>query len=176
MAGHEHAAEVQVPDDFGDFYRQEYATMVALAYGMTADQAAAEEVAQEAFLRVLNDWDRVRAMSSPGGWVRVVTLNLARSRWRRLKSELAALARLGKSSHTHLDSTSIELEEFWSLVRQLPSRQAQVVALRYIEDMQLSEIASVLGIAEGSVKAHLHQARKRLGRQLEEKGWAADDV
>jgi RNA polymerase sigma-70 factor (ECF subfamily) len=52
----------------------------------------------------------------------------------------------------------------------LPGRQAQVIALRYIDDLTIPEIADVLGVAVGTVKALLHQGRERLRRQLEAKG------
>jgi RNA polymerase sigma-70 factor (ECF subfamily) len=55
-------------------------------------------------------------------------------------------------------------------VRRLPPRQAQAVVLHYVEDLTVADIASVLGVAEGTVKALLHQARERLRRQLIAKG------
>jgi RNA polymerase sigma-70 factor (ECF subfamily) len=51
-------------------------------------------------------------------------------------------------------------------VRSLPRRQAQAVALHYLEDLPVAEIARVLGCAEGTVKAHLHHGREALGRRL----------
>lgn len=55
-----------------------------------------------------------------------------------------------------------DLEQFWGLVRQLPGRQAQAVALFYADDLPVVEVARVMGCAEGTVKAHLHAARERL--------------
>jgi RNA polymerase sigma-70 factor, ECF subfamily len=55
-------------------------------------------------------------------------------------------------------------------VRRLPNRQAHVIALRYIDDLSVAEIAQVLGVVVGTVKAQLHQGRNRLLRQLEAKG------
>jgi RNA polymerase sigma factor (sigma-70 family) len=68
------------------------------------------------------------------------------------------------------------LSAFWEEVRRLPTRQAQVITLRYLEDMQVAQIGSVLGLSEGTVKALLFQARERLRRQLIAKGLVDDEV
>lgn len=176
MDGIGETPDAQVPDAFEVFYREEYRSMVALAYGLTVDRRIAEEVAQEAFIRVLRDWKRVQAMESPGGWVRTVTLNLARSRWRRVRSELRALVRLDAMRAPGSASPSETSSDFWVHVRRLPTRQAQVIALRYIEDRSIGEIASLLRIAEGTVKASLHQGRQALARALRDEGWVEDVV
>jgi RNA polymerase sigma-70 factor (ECF subfamily) len=56
--------------------------------------------------------------------------------------------------------------EFWRAVRSLPRRQAQVIALHYLEDRPVAEIAQILGTAEGTVKRHLHDGRQTLARRL----------
>ena len=56
--------------------------------------------------------------------------------------------------------------EFWDAVRSLPRRQSQVVALHYVEDLSVSDIADVLEMAPGTVKKHLHDGRKSLARRL----------
>jgi RNA polymerase sigma-70 factor (ECF subfamily) len=57
-------------------------------------------------------------------------------------------------------------DEFWSAVRGLPARQAQAVALHYLEDRSVADIAAVLGCAEATVKVHLHRGRLALARTL----------
>ncbi len=166
---------VRIPGRFESFYRQEYAAVVALVYGLSGSRWAAEDLAQEAFLRAHRDWDRVGAMDNPPAWVRRVAVNLAMSRFRRLRAETAARLRLTPAPPS-LDGVYAEYGAFWHEVRRLPVRQAQVVALRYIDDMSVAEIGRVLDVAEGTVKALLHQARARLGRQLEAKGWVDDET
>lgn len=169
MAESEGASEVRIPGSFETFYQSDYAAVVGLVYAMTGSRWVAEDLAQEAFLRAHRDWGRVESMDSPGGWVRRVALNLARSRWRRLGSEAKIRLTLGRH-----DEAAPEIEPkvdgFWDEVRRLPTRQGQVIALHYIEDLSLTEIGSVLGIADGTVKALLHQGRERLRRQLIAKG------
>jgi RNA polymerase sigma-70 factor (ECF subfamily) len=169
MAESDGSHEIQVPGSFELLYRSDYAAVVGLVYGMTGSRWVAEDLAQEAFLRAHSDWAHVQDMASPGGWVRQVALNLARSRWRRLRSE--TLARLLSAQPNVADSPpDPDIERFWAQVRRLPPRQAQAVVLHYVEDLTVADIASVLGVAEGTVKALLHQARERLRRQLIAKG------
>jgi RNA polymerase sigma-70 factor (ECF subfamily) len=57
--------------------------------------------------------------------------------------------------------------ELWRLVRSLPERQAHVVALHYVDDRSVAEIAKLLDCSEGTVKTHLHRARVSLARALD---------
>lgn len=76
-----------------------------------------------------------------------------------------ALTRLGTRREIP-DELPEQDEAVWRAVRQLPRRQAQVVALHYVDDRSVAEIAAVLDLAEGTVKATLHQARQALARAL----------
>jgi RNA polymerase sigma-70 factor (ECF subfamily) len=173
MVESEDLADVRVPDSFETLYRENYAAVVALVYALSGTRAVAEDLAQEAFLRAHQDWAQVSKMDRPDGWVRRVALNLARSRLRRLRAETVARLKIGAdagASASALHRDELESEAFWSEVRRLPSRQAQAIALHYIEDLSVSEVAETLGVADGTVKALLHQGRQRLGRQLSAKG------
>jgi RNA polymerase sigma-70 factor (ECF subfamily) len=163
----------QVVGQFEAFYRERYRPLVAVVYALTGNRWAAEDLAQEAFLRAHRDWETVRNADSPGAWVRRVAVNLAMSRFRRLKSEAVAKLRLQPVPVAFQPPTA-EHEAFWAEVRHLPRRQSQVVALRYVEDLSTRQIAEVLEIAEGTARALLTQARERLARQLEAKGWSYD--
>lgn len=167
--------EVQIPGRFDVFYREEYLSVVSLVYALSGSAWAAEDIAQESFLRAHNDWARVEQMSSPSGWVRRVAMNLAMSRFRRLRSEAAMRLRLAPTS-VQVEATSGDHDAFWSEVRRLPARQAQAIALRYVDELSVAEIGEVLKVAEGTVKALLHQGRTRLARQLAAKGWVDDEV
>jgi RNA polymerase sigma-70 factor, ECF subfamily len=169
MSDSDGLSEVEVPSSLEAFYREEYVSVLALVYGLSGSRSAAEDLTQEAFLRAYRDWRRVSEMESPDGWVRRVAVNLARSRVRRLRSEASARLRLNARS-VSMGEPSQESDDFWREVRRLPHRQAQVLALHYIDDLSVTEIARVLGVADGTVKAHLHEGRRRLRRQLEAKG------
>ena len=176
MVEADRSSEIQVPDTFELFYREDYAAVVALTYGLSGSRWVAEDLTQEAFLRAHREWARVREMDSPGGWVRRVALNLARSRLRRLRSEALYRSRIRQSTETSSAHSEPESEAFWVEVRRLPARQAQTMALRYINDLSVTQIAEVMGVAEGTIKALLHQGRERLRRQLIAKGLIDDEV
>ena len=158
---------VRTVEHFESFYRREYSPVATLAMVLSGRAAVGEDLAQESFLRAHARWDEVGSHQNPEGWVRRVTINLARSRFRRIRAEAKALTRLGiaESVVPALDS---EAEQFWATVRDLPARQAQVIALHYLEDRPVAEIAEVLGVSEGSVKTHLHRARQGLAARLSE--------
>lgn len=149
--------------DFTAFYRRELPNLVTLA-GAIAGTGSAEEVAQEALIRAHREWARIARFDKPGAWVRRVTINLARSGKRRQTSERRALSRLAQ--RRVVVAPPPEVDDFWSLVRALPDRQAAAVALYYLEDLSISDIAAALDCAEGTAKAHLHKARHTLARHL----------
>lgn len=149
--------------DFGSFYRSEYAGVATLTMVLTKSRAAAEDIAQDAFLKAHRDWERVGRFDNPEGWVRRVATNLAMSRFRRLRTEAKALIRLSPATSSTM---SPEATEFWAEVRKLPARQAQVVALHYVEDRSIDDIAATLGISAASVKTHLQRARRALAERF----------
>jgi len=157
---------------FEAFYVEHHRRVVGLGYALTGSWSTAEEVAQEAFLRTYQRWETVSGYERPDVWVRTVAANLARSRWRRLGTELRALTRLAGSRESQPDGAPellpAETEAFWRAVRSLPRRQAQVVVLHYLEDLPVADVAAAIGAAEGTVKSTLHRARRQLARQLDE--------
>jgi RNA polymerase sigma-70 factor, ECF subfamily len=157
---------VRLPGSFEHFYLEEYPRVVDLAYALSGSRAGAEDIAQEAFLRAYRDWDRVGSYEHQAAWVRRVAANLATSGLRRRLVEARALARLAGRREPALDPLPASNADFWRAVRALPQRQAQTVALYYLEDLSIQETARVLDCAEGTVKAQLARARQTLARRL----------
>jgi RNA polymerase sigma factor (sigma-70 family) len=150
-------------DDYADFFRREVAGLVTLAAAIAgADRG--EELAQEALLRAHREWHRIARYDKPGAWVRRVTINLAVSDRRRRGAEARAMQRV--ATRPRLPAPPPEVDGFWALVRTLPDRQAAAVALHYLDDLTIAEIADALGCAEGTAKAHLHKARTALALRL----------
>jgi RNA polymerase sigma-70 factor (ECF subfamily) len=150
---------------FDELYRRDFARLVSLAHGLSGSRAAAEELVQEAFLAAHRRWDRIGAYDDPSAWLRRVVVNRSVSAVRRRVAEGMALTRLGGRRELP-DALPEHDEEVWRAVRRLPPRQAKVVALYYVDDRSVAEIATILDCAEGTVKAHLHQARQSLARTL----------
>ena len=158
------------PATFDAFFRREHPRLVALAVMLTGDLRLAEDLAQEALLRAYRDWDRIREYDLPAAWVRRVLLNLATSAGRRGQRERRALALVPTPdtdpSRAEDDGLCGDGPRFWAAVRALPRRQAEVIALFYVEDLSVSQIAVVLACAEGTVKSHLHRGRAALAVSL----------
>ena len=112
------------------------------------------------------DWERIGAYDRPGAWVRRVVANLAVSAFRRRTAEAKALTRLAFTQTAPLPDLAASDPAFWAAVRALPRRQAQVVALFYLEDRAIADVAAILDMTPGTVKRHLFDARKTLARRL----------
>jgi RNA polymerase sigma-70 factor (ECF subfamily) len=158
---------LSVPISFDSFYREHYRAVVGLVYTLTGSRSGSEDIAQEAFLRAHRDWTKVETLEHPGSWVRVVALNLARSGLRRRAAEARAAARIGGRASSPFPELEPHNERFWRTVRTLPRRQREVVALHYLEDLSVAELARLLSVAESTVKNSLVQARSKLARRLE---------
>jgi RNA polymerase sigma-70 factor, ECF subfamily len=154
------------PLTFDDFYRREHRQVLALAFVLTGNQWVAEDTAQDAFTAAFRRWRSIVAYESPGAWVRRVTCNRAASVLRRRVREAKALMRLAGRTQAYIELDEGD-EAFWEAVRRLPPRQAHAVALYYMEDYSVREIAEVLDCSEGTVKTHLSRARDAVARQLQ---------
>ena len=150
---------------FESFYKDEYRSVLGLAIALTSDRAAAEDLVQETFLTAHRRWDRVSQYDNPPAWVRRVLINRAVSRRRRIGAEMRALTRFGPSE-TMAPDLSPETEGIWAEVRKLPRRQQQAVALHYVAQLSVEEMADVMGCSGGAVKSHLHRARQALREPL----------
>ena len=150
---------------FEEFYVKDFQAVVGLAYALSGNPWLAEDLAQEAFLAAHRNWPRVSAFDQPGAWVRRVVANLSVSAFRRRVVEAKTLVRLGLERHRLSDLPPDEAE-FWEAVRSLPRRQSQVVALHYLEDLPVAEVAAILDMASGTVKKHLFDGRRELARRL----------
>lgn len=148
------------PDDLVARFRDCRPEMVRLAHLITGSNEVAEEVVQEAFLKVRAAWPRV---ANPGGYVRTAVVNLARGHVRRRGLEWRHAARVPVDPVTSGDP---EVDETWAAVCRLPERQRAVLALRFYEDLSEAQIAAVLGFRVGTVKSTLHRGLARLRKEL----------
>lgn len=153
---------------FDAFFRAEYRRVVGLTFVLCGRRSVAEELAQDAFVAAFRHWDRVGGYDDPAAWVRRVAVNLATSWLRRRTREIRALTRLASRREEEPGGRAVDDDDFWRAVRALPRRQAQCVALRYLDDQSNDEIAAVLGIAVTTVRVHLHAARAALAVSLGE--------
>jgi RNA polymerase sigma-70 factor, ECF subfamily len=111
-------------------------------------------------------WAKVSVYDAPGAFVRRVVTNISISFSRRLAVEARALTRLAARPSAWAAPLPPADADFWRSVRSLPRRQAQVLALRYLEDRSDPEIAHILGCSEATVRVHLHNGRSTLAVRL----------
>ena len=153
---------------FEDFYRYERTRVIAIIFALSGSGAVAEELTQEAFMRAGARWASLSDYDYPDQWVRRVAVNLAVSAFRRRGAERRALGRMSTWRPAVVDEVTSSTAEVWDAVRALPRRQAQVIALTYMDDLPAREVAKILGIAEPTVRTLLHRARARLAVALGE--------
>lgn len=158
-------------ESFESFYRREFRSMVGLALALSGSRLAAEDLAQEAMMVAHKRWAEVARLERPDAWVRRVVSNMAVSSYRKRTSEAKALARLAGRRQEVIQPMEPADESFWRAVRSLPQRQAQAIALHYLEDMAVADIAEVLDCSPSTAKVHLFRGRKKLAAMLEEKEW-----
>jgi RNA polymerase sigma-70 factor (ECF subfamily) len=150
---------------FEDFYRRELPGLIILARGLCGPTLA-EEVAQEAMLVAYRRWRQIGDLHYPEAWTRRVCANLAVSQVRRRAIEVRALLRLSGRRVSGEPEQPVVEDDFWREVRLLPRRQAQAVALRYVYDLSVADIALTLNCSEGTVKVHLTRGRGVLAKRL----------
>ena len=150
---------------FETFYVHEYPGLVAVAAALTGDRDGACDLAQDTMVKAFVRWDRLAGLDRPGAWCHHVLVNACRSRLRRRSIELRYLARL-RRDEVMSPEPSADTIAFWSAVRTLPLRPRTVVALYFGADLTSVEIAKVLDMPEGTVRADLALARRFVMRVL----------
>lgn len=161
----EHVAEGL---DFAEFFQAEYRGLVRAFCLLTADQAEAEELAQEAMARAYERWDRVGAMESPVGYVYRVGVNLNRHRLR----HLAVRARRLLAAAVHPDSQQpLEIHrDIADAIASLSRGQREAFVLVDWLGMSAYEAGRILTITPGSVRSRVHRARTALRDRLSDAG------
>jgi RNA polymerase sigma-70 factor (ECF subfamily) len=148
------------------FLEHDYARLVAAVALSTGDRPAAEDAVAEALARAWERSGRGEAIESLPAWVTRVALNLANSRWRRLGAERRARARLQSiPPDPPAPEARIDIER---ALAHLSRREREATVLRYYLGFDLNEIASTLGVTEGTVKTVLFRARRDLAAALGE--------
>jgi RNA polymerase sigma factor (sigma-70 family) len=144
-------------NEFADFYEQsrDRCLGAAIAYGMRPDRA--EDAVAEAYAKAWASWGKVRRCNAPAAWVFRTAVNSDISWWRRRQREV--LVEPQDSAVDQPDEHGVDLA---AAIGSLSTRQREVVVLHYLLDMDVASTARWLGLAAGTVKAHLHAARHEL--------------
>lgn len=144
------------PVDVADLYRRYHESMTRLAFVLTRNQAIAEEVTQDAFLKVHENWAR---LDNPVGYLRTVVVNGCYAFQRRRAVEQ-------RHPPAALRDTVDQPDEISDALAKLSARQQLVLALRYYADLPDAEIASAIGARPSTVRSLIRRALIALQKEL----------
>ena len=164
MSGSAHDADALV----ALLFQQEGRRLVGLARFFTDDRTAAEDLVQEAFIRLARNAHRIRDREKAAAYLRSIVVNLARDHNRRglvsLRHRPPAVA--DEPSAEDTASRQESRREVVAALRSLPHRQRECLALRYYLELPVDEIAAALGVSPNSVKTHLKRGLRGLATTL----------
>jgi RNA polymerase sigma-70 factor (sigma-E family) len=150
-------------------YAAHWRQLVRLSVLLVRDQAVAEEVVQDSFVALHGRWSRLAEPEKALAYLRQTVVNKSRSVLRRRGRETAYLHTLPPAENTDVEHPAEGHERrlvVLDALRRLPTRQREVVALRYYLDLSEADIAATLGISRGAVKSHSSRGLAALGETL----------
>lgn len=151
-----------------DVYEHDHDRLVQALTIVAGDRETAADTVQEAFVRLLRNWGRVATYEDPAAWVRRVALNLILDHQRSARRQTRLLLRIEKQPSIPEEMHAFD-PELWKQVRALPPKQRTAVALRYVGDLTLCEVAAAMRVSDGTVDQHLRRAMTTLRNVLEDR-------
>ena len=158
------AEETEVAEhapSFEEFYEAAFRRVFMALCLVTGNRHEAEEIAQDAFLRVYERWHRVGALEDPTGYVFRVSMNLFRNRYRRASLGLRRALSLVPRETDDLEAVETR-DEVVRLLRGLAPQQRAAVLLTAILDYSAEEAGRMLGVRASSVRSLTARARAQL--------------
>ncbi len=151
-------------ESFDEFYRGTSRRLLHYAYALTGDLSEAQDLVQEVYVRAWQRWGRISAYDSAESWLRLVLARLATDRWRRLASFRSAMTRSGPERS--VDGPGDDTVVLVRALRRLPESQRRAIALHYLYDLSVDDIAMETSVATGTVKSWLSRGRAALAEVL----------
>jgi RNA polymerase sigma-70 factor (sigma-E family) len=142
--------------EFTEFYRSDRDRCLRAIMAGVGDRQLAEDLVAEAFTRAWMSWQKVRRHPAPRAWIVRTALNLQISWWRRRRREVEL-----DDAYEVVDTTAGDPgldPALLAALRQLPQRQREVIVFRVFLDLDTGATAKALGMAQGTVTAHLSRA------------------
>jgi RNA polymerase sigma factor (sigma-70 family) len=154
--------------DLENLYLRHFPDAKRLAYLMTGDRYMAEDLAQEAFARMVGRLVHLRQQEAFGAYLRQTVVNLCRMHFRRLRLERAYLRKQAETPPDHPAGgpDSDVLDELWTAIQRLPERQRMALVLRYYEDLREDQAAALLRCRPGTYRSLLARATATLRSQM----------
>ncbi|WP_188111119.1 SigE family RNA polymerase sigma factor [Nocardioides antri] len=141
--------------------------LVRFAYLVTGSQDDAEDAVQSALANACEKWSWVGGREDPDAYVRRMVVNAHISAWRRSGRRESPVAEVRGTETSDPAATVVRHDAVWRTCAGLPPQQRAAVVLRFYEDLEYAEIAEILGVAEATVRSHVHRALAALRRELE---------
>jgi len=149
--------------EFAEFYGANRDGCLRAVLANVGNRDLAEDLVADAFAKAWNAWPKIRRHPAPSAWVVRTALNAGVSRWRKRRRELPLADSDAAAPVVVSDDGDVAL---MAALRRLSERQREVIALRVFLDLDTDAAAQVLGIAAGTVSAHLARAVATLRREL----------
>jgi RNA polymerase sigma-70 factor (ECF subfamily) len=147
-----------------------------LALGIVQDRQLAEDMAQEAFVRVWRGLAGYGGQASLSTWVYAIARNTCLTELKRLSSRprvcMDESALEGLAAGSQQEPAELTGMDVTAMLDQLPERYRQAMTLYYLQEKSYQEVAAMLGVPMGTVKTFLHRAKKELV-EISERGRAA---
>jgi RNA polymerase sigma-70 factor (ECF subfamily) len=157
--------------EFEERLRESSDLAVRIAYGVVRQRQDAEEIAQEAFVKAYRSFSGLRNRSAFRAWLVRMTWRLAIDRWRtdrrRLAREQTSLVAEADATAETMAAENQRAARLWHAIDDLPEKLRQAIVLSAIQGYDVREVASLLGLPEGTVKSRLFLARKGLAQRLQ---------
>jgi RNA polymerase sigma-70 factor (ECF subfamily) len=161
----EEADEGEATPSFEGFYEATFRRLFTALCLVTGDRHEAEEIAQDAFVRVYERWDRIGGLEDPTGYLFRVSMNLFRSRYRRASLSLRRTLLLAPAASDDLAAVEAR-DEVVRLLRELDPKQRAAVLLTSILDYSAEEAGRMLGLRASSVRSLTTRARARMKHEV----------
>ncbi len=160
-------ATAEARGKLAELYARHAPDAVRLAYLLTGNAALAEDIAQEAFVRVVTRFHDLRSPDSFHWYLRRTVVNLTNSSFRRAKLERTVLARRAAAPPGPSPQDAVEeRHEMWARLQRLPDRQRAAIVLRFYEDLTEAQTAEVLRCPVGTVKSWVSRGLATLRGEL----------
>jgi RNA polymerase sigma-70 factor (sigma-E family) len=138
---------------------------VRTAFLLTGDKDLAEDLVQEAFVKILGRFGDLRDPDAFRAYLRRTVVNLTKKHWRRKDVERRFRHRADGATSDSIEMPDVEgREELWQRLQQLPHRQRTALVLRFYEDLTEKQTADALGCSPGAVKSLTQRAMEALRR------------
>lgn len=147
---------------FDAFYRDTSRRLLRYAYGLTGDPVEAQDLVQEAYARAWQRWRRLSAYEDPEAWLRLVVNRLSTDRWRRIGIRRAH----APTAPVPVAPPSEDTVLLVRAMRTLPVAHRRALALHYLLDRSVADIAAETGASTGTVKSWLARGRAGLAVAL----------